>query len=284
MKKVLLILLSVFAALCFVILFSAWWVHRPLPTSKRSAQADQLAHAMQRAIDIQAWKRTGAIRWIFRDRHHHLWDRQRHYSQVRWKSGSNTIVAQLNLGSLARPNTPNGMAKINQRELHGQDLQEILTKAYQYWCNDSYWLNPIEKVFDKGVSRRIVQDGAKTMLMISFSKGGVTPGDRYLYTLNAQGLPLSWRMWVSILPVGGVYASFSGWKTLSTGARVSTKHKIGPLTLTLKQVQAAKNIHKLVGQDPFSWLEGKPRKTMKHTSTKRKVSTRPTSKKGRSGP
>ncbi len=63
-------------------------------------------------------------------------------------------------------------------------------------------------------------------------------------------------MWVKIVPVGGLEVSWEGWKTLSTGAKVSSLHK-SVITLELKDIKAAADLMTLLAgkEDPFSALE-----------------------------
>jgi hypothetical protein len=61
-------------------------------------------------------------------------------------------------------------------------------------------------------------------------------------------------MWVSIIPIGGLEASWEGWIQLSTGAWVSTVHEVGPMTLTLTDVKGAASVMELLGEDPFLGL------------------------------
>ena len=69
--------------------------------------------------------------------------------------------------------------------------------------------------------------------------------------------PKMWRMWVSVVPIGGLSSSWEGWTQLSTGAWVATKHKLGPLTLNLSPVQGAKTWSELFEKDPFALLTQK---------------------------
>ena len=94
-------------------------------------------------------------------------------------------------------------------------------------------------------------------LLVSFGSGGRTPGDAYLWTVGADGRPTAWRMWVSILPIGGLKVSWAGWTRLSTGAWVATEHALGPIDLCLTQVEGAASLAALLGDqpDPFAPLE-----------------------------
>jgi len=117
-------------------------------------------------------------------------------------------------------------------------------------------LNAPAKVFDPGTSRSIVElkDGTQGLLL-SYSSGGVTPGVAYLWLLDEQGLPQKWKMWVSIIQIGGVEATWDDWTTLSTGAKVATNHKLGPLNLTITELKAAQSWQELgLEQDPFAAL------------------------------
>jgi hypothetical protein len=201
---------------------------------------------MEEAVDIEAWARTGAVRWTFANRHHHLWDRQRQLARVSW---DDTVV-------LLRLGDRSGRVYIEDREVEGDDAREALDRAFAAWVNDSFWLNPIAKFRDDGVSRATVplDDGGEGLL-IAYSSGGLTPGDAYLWILGEDGFPRAWRMWVSIIPVGGIEVSWTGWQTLATGARISTRHR-GPfgITLELTGVGGAETLAALVDEDPFAPL------------------------------
>jgi hypothetical protein len=59
-----------------------------------------------------------------------------------------------------------------------------------------------------------------------------------------------------VIPVGGVSTTWEGWQTLSTGARIATRH-VGPfgLTMQLEDVEGAATLEELVGEpDPFAPL------------------------------
>ncbi|MGS0527908.1 hypothetical protein ACU8V7_24695 [Zobellia nedashkovskayae] len=96
-----------------------------------------------------------------------------------------------------------------------------------FFNNDSFWLVAPFKVFDSGTQRSLVtlEDGSNA-LMITYSSGGSTPGDSYLWHLGPNGLPESYQMWVSIIPIGGLKATWDDWKIMESGAFLPTSHKL----------------------------------------------------------
>ena len=99
-----------------------------------------------------------------------------------------------------------------------------------------------------------LEDGSKGLL-IHYSSGGVTPGDSYLWILDENGRPVKWKMWVGILPIGGLEASWGEWKTMPTGWQVATQHEIGSYTLIISDLKAG-NSWESIGfkEDPFAPL------------------------------
>lgn len=83
----------------------------------------------------------------------------------------------------------------------------------------------------------------------------MTPGDAYLWRIGADDLPTSWKMWVKIIPIGGLAFSWENWIILSTGVKIATLHRNGPIRLQLTEVAAAPALAKLEpGEDPFAPL------------------------------
>lgn len=239
------VLLAVLLALAAV----AWVALRHGEPAVTSGDGDALARRMLGAVDAEAWSRTGAVRWTFFDGGAHLWDRAR--SLERYERGDLRVLLDLT--------SRRGLAWRGGIALSGADRDRALRTAWERWINDSFWLNPAVKCFDDGVSRAVVRDDdGGDALRVSYASGGVTPGDRYVWRLDASGRPRAWRMWVRVLPVPGLEASWEGWQRLATGAWVSTRHRMGPLTLTLRDVAGAETLAALVpGGDPFAALAGR---------------------------
>lgn len=220
---------------------------KSLPKGKTGAEADALARKVEQAINKKAFDQIGAIQWDFGGRHFLVWDKKRSLAWVRW--GKGRLSAMI---SLANPKI--GLAFQDGKPVKDARMRQKMTKrAYSLWANDSFWLNPLAKLFDKGVTRQVVQWEGKPQLMVTYTSGGVTPGDSYLYILDENNRPKGWRMWVKIIPIKGVFASFTGWKSLE-GAQLSTRHKFLVFNLKLTKIKTAATAKKLLGKDAFAPL------------------------------
>lgn len=222
-------------------------LRHPLPEGRPGPEADALARALVASVDGDAWARTGAVRWTSPRGTQHLWDRARNYHQT-VHDGQEVLV---DLGRHA------GRVFRGGREVTGDEARRAVEAAWALWANDSFWLNPVPKVFDDGVRRSVVtMDDGTRALLAQYASGGVTPGDSYLWIPGRDGRPRAWRMWVKILPVPGLEVSWEGWTRLSTGAWVSTRHSLGGiLPLRLTNIRAAPTLGELVpGEDPFARL------------------------------
>lgn len=237
--------LGVLVALLAVFVLGAWLLYRhPMPAAAHG-DADALARRMLAAVHADDWARTGAVRWTFFNGDRHLWDRTR--SLDRFEHGDQRVLIDLN--------TRRGAAWRGDRALSGAELDAALDTAWRRWINDSFWLNPVVKAFDEGVTRSVVRVEGRDALLLRYRSGGVTPGDSYLWLLDENGRPRAWRMWVSVIPVGGMEASWEGWTRLSTGALVATRHTLGPRRMELRDVAGAETLAALVpGEDPFAAL------------------------------
>ncbi len=218
--------------------------NEPAPKGEPGPAADALAQKMLTAIDKPAWDSTAIIQWTFKGMHTFLWDKDRHLVEVKWD----------NQRVLLNTKQVDGKAWEGEQELSGAAADELIQKAWSFFCNDSFWLNAPAKVFDPGTERRVVkmEDGREALLVV-YTSGGVTPGDQYLWILDEQGLPQSWKMWVSIIPIGGVAFSWEAWETLPTGAKISTFHKSSILDLDISNLKAARDLAGFgLTDDPFA--------------------------------
>jgi hypothetical protein len=219
MKKFLLILLAivVIAAVAFLI------YDEPLPEGIPGPKAEALTEKMLDAINDDAWEKIPYVSWSFRDAHHYVWDKKNHISQVKWED----YEAIIDL------NTVTGRVKKGGELLSGEEADEAIQTGWAYWCNDSFWLNAPAKADDPGTSRKIVKDeDGKDQLLVQYKSGGVTPGDAYLWQLDENFRPVSYKMWVSIIPVGGMKATWDGWVE-KDGAWLATKHELGPMEVSI---------------------------------------------------
>jgi hypothetical protein len=193
--------------------------HAPPEAGVTGAEADAIAHAVEKAAGVEAFNKLGAIRWTWSGSgktHHLVWDKKRNTANVQWKG----YEAHLDVAHATGKVFDHGV------EQTGDAAKPLLETAMKIFYNDSFWLNPLAKLFDEGVTREKVTVDGKPALFVKYASGGVTPGDKYLWMLGDDGMPKAWRVWVSVIKLGGLQISWDDWTTLPGGARVATMHKI----------------------------------------------------------
>ena len=221
---------------------------KPKENLETVKEADELAKKMLEAIHFEAWNKTNVVQWSFRDRHHYIWDKKRNYVQVLWDEND----VRLDLDSLN-----NFLVYVNhQIEKDKAKAGTLKNKAWEYFCNDSFWLNAPAKVFDNGTTRTIVEEKGEKCLLVSYASGGATPGDSYLWFLDKNYLPYKYKMWVSIIPIGGTEATWAKWKELETGALVATEHEMAVFKILIKNLKTADEVTDLgAGEKLFAGID-----------------------------
>lgn len=202
-----------------------------LPEGKSGAEADAVAQKMLKAVNNEAYKNTRFLEWSFiGGEHQYKWDKENGKVEVKWDD----YTVNLNLNDTAR-----SMVKKENTSLSAKESRDLTNTAMDYFNNDSFWLVAPFKIFDKGTSRSIVklEDGSEGLL-ITYAAGGSTPGDSYLWKLEPNGFPVSFKMWVKIIPIGGVEATWGDWQVMESGVFLPTVHKMGPVTLFISNVKA----------------------------------------------
>jgi len=230
-RRIVRILLVVLVALGLGVSFLFLYYNDPLPKTEQSPEANALAMKMLSAIHFDAYKETRFLEWSFQGgKNTYTWDKNSGNAIVRW---DNTKV-QLNLINPKKSSVFNNGVAVS-----GAERKELLNKALKNFNNDSFWLVAPFKIFDKGTKRGLVPlKGGKSGLLVTYSQGGDTPGDSYLWKLDDDGLPLSYSMWVQILPFKGITASWEGWTEMESGILLPQSHKIGPVTLDMGTIKA----------------------------------------------
>jgi len=203
-----------------------------LPEGQQGAEADQLAIQMLESLNEAAYLNTDYLEWTFNGRHHYKWYKSDNICEVYWDNF--TVILDLE-------NHKNSKVFVAEQEYNGIEKQDYTNKAEAYFNNDSFWLVAPYKVFDKGVERRLVKTEDNTdALLVTYTSGGTTPRDSYLWHFDDSGKPKSYQMWVDILPIDGLEATWEQWTTTESGAQLPTFHKLLFLGLELNEIKTLK--------------------------------------------
>lgn len=200
-----------------------------LPTGTQGPAADRLATQILSALNEEAYRNTDYLEWTFKGVHHYKWYKTDQTCEVSWDA----ITVILDVA-----NHQKSKVFVAKQEYNGVEKQAYMDKAQAYFNNDSFWLVAPYKVFDAGVERRLVKtEAGNDALLVTYTSGGTTPGDSYLWHFDATGKPKSFQMWVDILPIDGLEATWDQWTTTESGALLPTTHKLLVLDLDMGEVK-----------------------------------------------
>jgi hypothetical protein len=218
MRGILIFLVVLLAAACST-----------LPTGKEGPEAEALADKMIESAGYEKWKTdTSAVIFDFREKETIFYDLKRNLIEVGLADGNEII--QLNRA------TWKAIVKIKGKKLEGgKKFDEMVATANAKFVNNIFWLNPLYHIRSPGAKRYLVD---KNRLRVTFSSGGVTPGDSYVFTFDEkQNRMVKIEMWVSIIPIKGISATFENYKTFETGVPVAQDHKNGFLNIKLRKIK-----------------------------------------------
>jgi len=207
MKKLLKIIGLIITVIILATALYCFAINESLPKGIYGEEADELAEKMMSAIDKKAFDNTEILKWSFRDKHHYEWKKQEGLVNVSWDS----ILVTVNLNDYSKSIGAS---------------PKLIETAIKFFNNDSFWLIAPYKVFEDGIERSIVKVDGKDALLIKYTSGGTTPGDSYLWILDENYAPVSFKMWTQIIPIGGVSATWNNLITADSGIKLPTSHTL----------------------------------------------------------
>ena len=214
MKKALRVVSIIFLSLILVLFIGYISLNESIPEGTPSPEADELARKVEQAMNKAAWDITSQVSWTFKGGHQYVWDKEAHVVNVQWDE--NEVILE--------PSSQSGVV-INGENYSAAESAALIDTAWDLFNNDSFWLCAPYKLFDPGTERSLVtlKDGREG-LMVTYTSGGSTPGDSYIWILDENYMPTAIKMWVSILPIGGMEFTWENYQTLATGAMVAQDH------------------------------------------------------------
>lgn len=234
-----------------ILLLGGWITYliidKPLPDGEKGPKAEALADKMLAAVNDSAWQQTAVVAWSYAGQHDFVWDKKRHFTRVSWEN----YEVFLNISEKT------GIVKVKGKTIKDEEAKKhYIQQAYEFWANDSFWMNPIVKIRDGGTERRYVEldNPDQEGLLVTYNSGGVTPGDSYLWKINKEsGLPDAWQFWVQIIPIGGLEFTWENWVKTETGAIIATEHK-GPISVSISNLKTYPSIQDYEEGDIFGDL------------------------------
>ena len=224
-----------------------------LPTGEKGEKAEQLAQNILNAIDHKAFENTEVLEWSFRNRNYYTWYKQAGYVEVAWDGNKVKLYPNTLSESTILENPTN------------QPESDLINYALKNFNNDSFWLVAPYKIMDKGTERSLVNYEGNDALLVTYTSGGSTPGDSYLWMVDSNFVPTSYKMWTSIIPIGGVGATWGNWQQTEAGILLPKSHKLSlfGMEIPMGDVKAynpnadtfAKNILKRIKHDAYETTE-----------------------------
>ncbi|NIJ45235.1 hypothetical protein FHR24_001674 [Wenyingzhuangia heitensis] len=207
------------SALVLVVLFTSLFMigiinNESLPKGEKGDRAELLATRMLTALNKNAYDNITLLEWSFIGGHDYKWYKKEDKVEVAW--ADNKVI-------LFTKQPKKSKVYVDGKEVNAP---ELIKKAIKYFNNDSFWLVAPYKVKDSGAERSIVKHNGKNSLLVTYTSGGSTPGDSYLWILDDNFIPISFKMWVTIIPIGGLKTTWEDWITTKAGCKLPTNHTL----------------------------------------------------------
>ncbi|ARN79064.1 hypothetical protein BST97_14295 [Nonlabens spongiae] len=196
-----------------------------VPVGTKGEKAVALADKLLEALHAEQIKNADSITWTFRGVNEYNWQPQNNIVSVKWED--TRVVLDLNF-----PQESTVFYKGNI--VDSGDKQEYLDYALSNFNNDSFWLIAPYKVKDAGTELEFISENE---LLVRYTTGGTTPGDVYVWKLDENYLPESFKMWVQIIPLDGVKANWKGWYETTAGFMLPEKREVYGLEIPLTDVR-----------------------------------------------
>lgn len=217
----------------FLLLLFASCSCSSLPKGVEGPQAEAIAEKMLKAGTYDQWiNQTSAIEFVFREKDFIFWDKKRNLAEVSYTSGKTKYTTKYNILS-GRAVTYENDNRISNPEILEKRRQEAIKK----FVNNTFWLNPAYHLKSPGVKLSVVEE---KKLLVTYTIGGVTPGDSYLFSIDDEGKITEMQMWVSILPIKGIKAKFSNYITTETGLVIAQNHELKLANVHLQNIKSYK--------------------------------------------
>lgn len=195
-----------FLLIAFIVLKLVF--NEDIPEGTKGKPADELAVTILDAIGHKEFTQAKEIQWTFRGVNRYEWKLQQHVVDVYWSDYQVSYQTRY-------PQTSSAFK--NGKQIKGDEKQKAIDYAAVNFNNDSFWVVAPHKIMDIGTTRQLVVEDGKEKLLVTYNSGGSTPGDSYLWEVNEKYQPIGFKMWVSIIPLDGIEATWSNWKMTDGG-------------------------------------------------------------------
>ena len=202
-----------------------------IPQGEKGAKADELGYAILDAIHHKEFTEVKEIHFTFRGVNRYVWKVQQNAVDVFWDDYKVAYVTQYPQISFAWK---------GDKKLQGKELEDAITYAGINFNNDSFWLIAPHKIMDIGTERELIEEDGKKKLLVRYKSGGTTPGDVYLWEVDKNNKPVSFKMWVSIIPLDGIKAEWNDWIMTSGGFPIAGSRSIYGIEIPVTDVKVVK--------------------------------------------
>lgn len=205
-----------FVVLLIIGFLAYLYIDESVPDGTQGQEAEALAGEMLKALNKPGYDSISLISFTYPGGHNYEWDRENNKVRVRWDNKD--VYLDLNQSP--------------------DDFNVIEYQAYEYFLNDTFWLVAPFKVRDDGVIRSTVDVKDGRGLLVTYTTGGVTPGDSYLWIIGDDGFPKAWKLWTSNVPIGGLKVGWGGWVE-KEGVWFSTFHPSAVIDLEITDLEVS---------------------------------------------